>query len=70
MEQENKQLKRRKALRIGSVTHRITETQKIALGICIGSLLSMLPIIFLYGNGLEVLCIIPITIISALIYGG
>lgn len=46
----------------------LNTTQKIALGMSLGSLLSIIPIIFLHGNYLEVLCILPITIISALIY--
>lgn len=46
----------------------MNDKQKIAFGVALGSLLSMLPIILLYENQIGVLGISTITIFSLMIY--
>ena len=46
----------------------MTDLNKISFGVCIGSLLCILTILPQHGNSTEVFFMLPITIISALIY--
>lgn len=41
-----------------------TDSTLIAFGMCIGSLITMMVLVFFFGNGKEVACCIPLTLIS------
>ena len=46
----------------------MTDLNKISFGVCIGSLLCILTILPQHGNSTEVFLMLPITIISAILY--